>query len=236
MLTAPIFSARNVPPTIRAAISMIIALLLFRLLPYQYNISNWNIADYLLVGGRELFIGILLGVIPRLMFAAIEFAGSVIGFQMGFSIVNVVDPQTDTQVSIIASFETMVATLLFVVLDGHHIFIEAISWSFSKIPIAGFQFSDSIGEMLIRFSADLFVIGFVLGSPIIISMLLANVIMGFMARSIPQMNVFIVGFPFTIGLGLIMLALGVPFMVEAMTKLFFSAGEQIQQMIHAIPR
>lgn len=236
MLTAPILSARNVPMTLRASMTMVIALLLFRLLPYQYNISNWNTADYLLVGGRELFVGILLGTIPRIMFASIEFAGSVIGFQMGFSIVNVVDPQTDTQVSIIASFETMIATLLFVVLDGHHIFIEAITWSFEKIPVAGFQYSNNIIEMLIRFSADLFVVGFVLGSPIIIAMLLANVIMGFMARSIPQMNVFIVGFPFTIGLGLIMLVLGVPFMVEAMTKLFFTAGEQIQQMIMAIPR
>ena len=101
-------------------------------------------------------IGLLLGVIPRIMFAAVDFAGSVIGFMMGLSIANVVDPQTDVQVSIVASLETLLATLLFIVLDGHHIFFEAITYSYNYVPIGGFLFSANKIDFLLRIMANLF--------------------------------------------------------------------------------
>ncbi|MBU2512188.1 flagellar type III secretion system protein FliR [bacterium] len=236
-LTAPVLSSENVPRMLRIYLALLCALILFSVLP-QTNIifSTLNTVDYFLLALKELMIGLLLGVIPRIMFAAIDFAGTMTGFLMGLSIANVVDPQTDVQVSIIASLEGLLATLLFIVIDGHHMFFEVLSYSYQEIPIGGFLFSGNKIDFLLRITADLFIIGLKLGAPLIVSLLLANIIMGFMARSIPQMNVFIVGFPFTIGLGLIFLIVGMPHLIRAMEQLFGKMGEQIINLIQIMAK
>jgi len=236
-VTAPVLSSGNVPRPLRLYLTLICALIIFSIIPpLRLSLNDLNTADYLLLGFRELMIGLLLGVIPRIMFAAVDFAGTIIGFQMGLSIANVVDPQTDMQVSIVASYQTMLATLLFVVLDGHHIFFEALIISYQEIPIAGFMFTNGKLMVLLRLMGDLVIIGLKLGAPIIVSMLLANVIMGFMARSIPQMNVFVVGFPFTIGLGLILLIIGTPHLVDALTRLMNAFGRQTVDLLRIMAR
>jgi len=170
------------------------------------------------------------------IFAAVDFAGTIIGFQMGFSIANVVDPQTDTQVSIIASFEIVLATLIFLAIDGHHIFLEAISTSYEQIPINGVNLGANKIDFILRITADLFILGLKLSAPYIVALLLANVIMGFMARSIPQMNVFVVGFPFTIGLGLLLLALGMPYLGQAIISMFGRIDDQVIELIQLLSR
>lgn len=235
-ITAPVLSSANVPGALRIYFSILCSFIVLSMITVPKIPLNATVADYFLLGFKELMVGLLLGIIPRVMFAAVDFAGSIIGFQMGLSIANVMDPQTDLQVSIIASFETILATLLFIVLDGHHIFFEALLVSYQKVPIQGFLFTPGKIEFLLRIMGDLFIVGVKLGSPIIISMLLANVIMGFMARSIPQMNVFIVGFPFTIGLGLILIIIGIPHMVDALTKLYGTFGRQTMQLLDLMAR
>ena len=231
-VTAPVLSSENVPRVLRVYLTIICALILFNVVPpTNISLAALNVIDYFLLVLKELMIGLLLGTIPRIMFAAINFGATIVGFQMGLSIANVVDPQTDTQISVIASFEGLLATLLFVVLDGHHIFFEVISISYHKIPIGSFLFTEAKIDFLLRIMGDLVIIGLKLGAPLVISLLLANVIMGFMARSIPQMNVFIVGFPFTIGLGFIMLIIGMPHLVQAISKLFNSSGRQILELL-----
>jgi flagellar biosynthetic protein FliR len=235
-VTAPVLSSENVPRALRAYLSIICSFIIFSVIVAPKVNLNATVADYFLMGFKELMVGLMLGVIPRIMFASVNFAGTIIGFQMGLSIANVVDPQTDMQVSIIASFETILATLLFVVLDGHHIFFEALLVSYQKVPIQGFLFTPEKIEFLLRIMGNLVIIGVKLGSPIIISMLLANVIMGFMARSIPQMNVFIVGFPFTIGLGLVLIIIGIPHMVDALTRFYGAFGRQTLELLDLMAR
>ncbi|PCI23296.1 MAG: flagellar biosynthetic protein FliR [SAR324 cluster bacterium] len=235
-LTAPIISADTIPPSVRIYLALICALIIFHVVPQNLALDRLNTADYLLLVIRELMIGLLLGVVPKIMFASIDFAGTVIGFQMGFSIANVVDPQTEVQVSIIAAFEGVLATLLFVVLDGHHIFFEVLALSYQKVALGGFVFSPNKIDFLSRLMADLFIIGLQLGAPLIVALLFANVILGFMARSIPQMNIFVVGFPFTIGLGLILLWFGMPYTVRAMVQLFGTTGPKILDFLALMAR
>lgn len=231
IVTAPILSADTVPRPLRVYLTLLITLILINVIPFKEGIDTLNTLDFFLLALKELMVGLLLGVVPRVLFAAIDFAGTIIGFQMGLSISNVVDPQTDAQVSIIASFEGVVATLIFLALDGHHVFFDALSFSYQAVPIGGFQFTDNKIDFLIRITANLFIIGLKLGAPIIIALLLANIILGFMARSIPQMNIFVVGFPFTIGLGLIMLYIGLPQITQGMSKIFNSFGKDVAELI-----
>lgn len=236
-VTAPVLSSENVPRSLRIYMVILSSLIIFNVLPpVQVALSELNPIDYFLLVLKELMIGLLLGVIPRIIFAAVDFAGTVVGFMMGLSIANVVDPQTDVQVSIIASLEGLLATLLFIVLDGHHIFFEVITYSYQQVPVGGFLFTSNKTEFLLRAMGDLIIIGLKIAAPLVISLLLANVIMGFMARAIPQMNVFIVGFPFTIGLGFIMLIIGMPHLVQAISKLFNGAEVQIVELIQLMAR
>lgn len=236
-VTAPVLSSENVPIILRIYLVIICSLIILNVLPpTDIAFTRLTTLDYFLLVFKELMIGLLIGFIPRIIFAAVDFAGTVTGFIMGLSIANVVDPQTDVQVSIIASLEGLLATLLFIVLDGHHIFFEVMLFSYGEVPIGGFLFTQNKMDFLLRAMGDLIIIGLKLGAPLIISLLLANVIMGFMARSIPQMNVFIVGFPFTIGLGFILLILGMPHLIRAMSQLFALMGEQIVDLIKLMPQ
>lgn len=236
-VTAPILSSGSVPRTVRVYLAVLCALIIFSVVPpTDIPFTRLTTIDYLLIALKELMIGLLLGFIPRIMFAAIDFAGTIVGFIMGLSIANVIDPRTDLQVSIIASFKGLIATLLFVTLDGHHIFFEAIGYSYQHVPVGGFLFTPNKADFLLRAMGDLVIIGLKLGAPLVVSLLLANVIMGFMARSIPQMNVFIVGFPFTIGMGFILLIIGMPHLVRAMTLLFNQVGMQVMDLIRLMPQ
>jgi flagellar biosynthesis protein FliR len=235
-ITAPILSSPNVPRTVRLYMMVLFSLIFFNVLPPVNFQTNLPAITYFLIGMKELIIGLLLGSVPRVIFAAIDFAGTIIGFQMGFSIANVVDPQTDTQVSIIASFEIVLATLIFLAIDGHHIFIEAISISYEQIPINGVNFGGNKIGFLLRITADLFILGLKLSAPYVVALLLANIIMGFMARSVPQMNVFVVGFPFTIGMGLLLLVMGMPFLGQAITNMFGRIDDQVIQLIQLLSR
>lgn len=234
--TAPIISSTTVPTQIRIYLTLICTLIVLNLIPkIEYN-PYYTLMDYFFISVKEVMIGLLLGVVPRVFFAAVDFAGTLIGFQMGFSVANVVDPQTDTQVSIMASFQNVLATLLFVLVDGHHIFFEVITISYEKIPIAGFLFSPAKIEPLVQLTATIFFNGLKLGAPLVVSLLFANVIMGMMARSVPNLNVFVVGYPFTIMLGLILMLAGVPYMMNAMSKFINAIGPDVLNWIQLMKR
>ncbi len=235
-LTAPIISSETVPRMIRVYLAFLMTLILFNVIPPINYPTNLNVAFYFLIVAKELMVGLLLGVVPRVMFAAIDFAGTVIGFQMGFSMANVVDPQTSATVSIIASFKTLIATLLFVTVDGHHIFIEALAASYQKIPIGGFLFNEGKVQILIELTATIFSIGLQLGAPIIVALLFTNVMMGFTARSIPNLNVFVVGFPLTILLGMVFLVTGMPFLTQSISQQFLSTRQGVIDLLSVMAK
>ncbi|MGK0289689.1 MAG: flagellar biosynthetic protein FliR [bacterium] len=236
IFVAPLFSAKQIPRQIRAGLVLIISLIFYNLAPSGFSFTGWTVADYFTIVSKELMIGLLIGIIPRLMFAGIELAGSLVGYQMGFAVVNVVDPTSNSQISIIASFQVMIATLLLVLFDGHLIFLDTLFQSYQKIPIGGFLFSSGKIDVIIRLSAEMFVIGLKLAGLFIVPLLLANTVMGLLARSIPQLNVFVVGFPLTIGLGLFLLIVGMPYFVTALKELFFSLDKQIIELLTLITK
>ena len=230
-VTAPILSSDTVPRQLRAGLALFVGLILFMALPLKPIYADWTPTAFFLIAIRETMIGLLLGVVPRLLFAAIDFAGTVIGFQMGLSLANVVDPQPRIQTSLIASFDSLVATLFFVVIDGHHIFFEVMATSYEQIPLGGFTFEANKIDFLLRLTANMILLGLQLGAPLIVALLMANVILGFMARAMPQMNIFIVGIPVTILIGFVIIAFGMPYLTGAIHKSFNTLGSQVLELI-----
>jgi len=120
-------------------------------------------------------IGITIGLAGRLVFAGVQLAGQLAGFQMGFAIVNVFDPITSAQVSIIAQFQYLLAMLVFLAVDGHHLFLYSIAESYRIVPAFGFHFSGELTRAILELSKDMFVIAIKTGAPVIAMLLMISI-------------------------------------------------------------
>jgi len=217
--TAPVFGSSNTPPQMKVVISLMLALILYPFIPSITVFPN-RPDHYIVLIASELLIGMVLGIIARFLFGAVEFAGTVIGFQMGLGMAMVFDPQSQEQISLVGRFESATATLIFLAMDGHLIVLQALVRSYSVLPPGGSSISRPLIEKLTELSASIFVIGLQIGAPLIVALFLANAVVGLLARSVPQIQVFVVGFPLTLMLGFLFLLFGMPFFAQAVHQMF----------------
>lgn len=226
LIAAPLFGSRNVPFQLKAGLSLVLAMVIFPVAGFQ-EVYLTGIPSLVTAMMGEVLIGVIIGFTARLIFSAVQLAGQLIGFQMGFGIVNVIDPQTSTQFSIVAQFQNVMTLLIFLVLDAHYWFILAISSSFELIPPLGFCFTNSLMEAIVSLSCDMFVIAAKVAAPVIAVLLFTSVALGLIARTVPQMNIFIVGFPIKIAIGLLGVGFSLPLLSVMLRNLFKRMGEDI---------
>lgn len=219
MASAPIFGDQNIPIQIKTALTFIMALVFYPVLAAPQIPANPDLLYMIKLMALEVGVGLLIGFSARLLLAGVSMAGEVVGFQMGLGIANVVDPVSQNQVSLIGQLQIIFSLLLLVVMDGHHLFIQAIASSYQLIPPGGFELTEPLFKHLTDLSAGIFVLSLQIGAPLIVAMMAANLAIGLMARSVPQLNVIVVGFPFTIGMGLLVMVLSFPFFIEAVAAL-----------------
>lgn len=219
--TMPVISESTVPAKVKAALSIIIAIIIFPLVaPQMPSVKHLHFIEMIFLMIGEAMIGLTIGFVARLVFAAIQVAGDIIGFQMGFAIANVIDPMSYQQVSIITELQYLVAMLLFFTVNAHHLFFQAIIQSYTLIAPLSFHFSGQLMQFIFSISKDMFVIALKLAAPIMAVMIFTNVALGVVARTVPQMNIFIVGFPLQISLGLIFLGITTPLFIRITQGIF----------------
>ncbi len=142
---------------------------------------------------------------------------------MGFAIVNVIDPYMNTQISIIARFKGLLALLIFFSLNAHYLVISGLLKSFELVPIAGWTFKNRMAAQLVRWTGDIFIMALKIASPVLVTLFLTNIALALIARTMPQINVFIIGFPLEIGIGFLMLGITMPFFSWCFRQ-FFEKG------------
>jgi flagellar biosynthetic protein FliR len=233
VIMLPILGDRTSPVRIKAGLSLFITILVVPFLDIPAGISEDVFALGMKIGG-ELLTGIVLGFAGRLLFEGIQMAGQLIGFQMGFSIVNIIDPVTSEQVSIIAEFQYLLAGLFFLAVDGHHILLRAISESYTVVPIFGFHMTGFLVQNFADLTRDMFVVTMKISAPVVVALVFANIGLGLVARTVPQINVFIVGFPLQIAIGLIGVGLTVPVFLHVSTGLFSGLSGQITLLLKSM--
>lgn len=200
----PFFGAEIVPRRVTASIAFFLALVLMPVVPsVNVDTSNLKILTLVVLLLHDLLIGLCMGLAINIIFAGIQTAGEIIGFQMGFSIVNVVDPMTGVDAPITANMLYIVAFLLFLSFGGHHMLIRALVESFSIMPVQATLPKQGYLLSVISYGAQVFVIGVKVAAPVIGILLLVNIAFAITARAVPQMNVFIVSFPISIAIGFI---------------------------------
>jgi flagellar biosynthetic protein FliR len=218
LIMIPVIGERTVPLSVKGGLAILVSLLLLPAvhakLPDLHSESEAEIFVLVIAMCSEVLIGIVIGFAAKIIFSGIQFAGEMIGIQIGFSIVNIIDPISSAQVSVISEFQYLVALLIYLAVDAHHTFILAIADSYRFISPFAYHFSGSLIHYIIVFSKELFVTAIKISAPVMAVLFFTNVALGVVARTVPQINIFIVGFPLQIAVGLTILALMSPFFVK----------------------
>lgn len=211
LMTAPIFHDQAVPARAKIGFSLLCAILITPLLPpEQYiPISHPNAALLLI---QQILIGAAIGFSMRLVFTALELAGDMIGLQMGLSFAGFISPSTGEQTPLVGSFLGVIAALIFLAVNGHLMLIAGVVESFNTLPIDPKLGSSPDFYALAHMGADVFRLGLHIALPVLATMLILNLALGVLARVAPQLNIFAVGFPVTLLVGMIALAMALPFL------------------------
>jgi flagellar biosynthetic protein FliR len=173
----------------------------------------------------------LIGLLFRLLFMGVLTAGGIVGYQLGFAMVTVFDQNLSSQVSIIGRFWYMLAILIFLGINGHHLIISAFADSYALLPLGVFECNPAVGELIIKLTAFVFVIALKLAAPLMIALFLTDVALGTIAKTMPTMNVFFVGFPIKITAGLIVIALSLPVFAFVLEKTTGYLDEQLRFLL-----
>lgn len=223
----PVFSGRALPTRIKTVVVVMITLCCYPALQItppseiRYDAISLGLLIF-----REVMIGLTLSFITRIIFSAVEFSGQIIGMQMGLTISSIIDPSFGNQTQIMSVLQSLLATLLFLSLNIHHVFINTIVDSFRVIPLGNWHLTPDILSFLIKGTADILILGIRIAAPVMVALLLTSVVLGIMARAFPQMNIFMVSMPLNIGLGLIVLGLTVTIFFHVLQVAFGTITEQ----------
>ena len=234
MMTVPVFGHVSIPRLLRVWFIIILTLMIFPSSVVSEIQPPPTTVQLAIVILSELAIGFLMGFAVIIIFSAVQFAGHIIGLQMGLAVANIIDPMSAGQISIIGEFYYILSLLIFILLNGHHYLIAALVRSFELVPVGGGVFGMEMMTFIIKMSTMLFVVGIKLAAPVILTLFIMNSVVGIVARSVPQMNVFIVGFPVAIGVGLIMIGLSFPFFYKVLNNAFGGLEDDIATIIRIL--
>ncbi|NLF84143.1 MAG: flagellar biosynthetic protein FliR [Candidatus Gastranaerophilales bacterium] len=210
--TAPLFSTFPCPYQIKAGLAGLSAFVMY---PFILQVSNYTLPNdlitFTLLLAKELSVGLMIGFSASLIFTGIQVAGHLLSMEMGIAMANALDPITQQQVPIVGQFYLFMASILFIFINGHQWLFSSIHESYVSIPIGlDFSFSAPIVEQLIVFFSRLFATAFSLILPIFEILMLITILMGFLSKVVPQMNVFMVVLPLKIYIGLSLMVILMP--------------------------
>jgi flagellar biosynthesis protein FliR len=234
LMSIPIFDSRGIPFLFKMALAFATAIVLFPLLKLDVVPVTSDLFTLGISAAGEIFLGLAIGFSVKLIFAGIQLAGQLAGYQMGLAIANVMDPATSEQVPLLAQFNNLIGLLVFLSINAHYWFIKALTESFRLVPPLTVNFGNSLMEQFTRLSGNMFVIALQVGAPVIAAMLLTSVAFGLVARTVPQMNVFIVAMPLKIGVGLLFIGFGLPYFSAFLKNIFSDLGQNIILMLKAM--
>ena len=234
-IMAPIYSDKTVPTMVKAGFAIILAIVFlptvngYEALPVIE--TNWQLAGLVF---NEILIGFIIGLTFRLIFIGVMMAGTFVGYQMGFMFAQMFDRDNQTQVSVIGRFWYVLALLFFLTVNGHHMILNSIAESFQVIPLGNATMSGAIGEMMIKYTAYIFIIAIKIASPIMITLFLTDIALGTIAKTMPTMNVFFVGMPIKIATALAVMAVAMPLFVYVIERSMMFFDHELRTLMYSI--
>lgn len=235
-LTAIPFNGRSISVQVKVWLAALIAFFLFMIYAHEQVQIAGNLVGYFLQFLGEVMIGVVLGFLTQIIFSIFQFAGQIIDMQMGFGVVNVIDPQSGIQLPVMGTFQYLLAIVFFLTIDGHHYLLAALNQSYNLLPIGQFHLTDPFYVFIIDLTGEMFSAAFKIALPLLGALFIADLALGIIARTVPQINVFLIGMPLKIGLGLGLMMLLVPLLVWVFGRIFIGLFENWSQVLIILGR
>lgn len=220
--SAPFLNNSGLPKRMRLLLGLALTVAIIPTLPPMPNVVPTS-GQGLWILVQQILIGVGMGFSMRVVFAGIELSGQLVGNQMGLGFATFYDPLSSSQTVVIANFATMIATLLFLSMNGHLIYFATLAESFHVIPVSLNPVSAEGWKILALSAQKIFIIGVVLSLPVVTALLITNLALGVLNKAAPQLNLFAVGFPITLSIGFIGLMLSLSYMAVPLER-FFNEG------------
>ncbi|SFU71465.1 flagellar biosynthetic protein FliR [Nitrosomonas eutropha] len=219
MTATPLLGSSSIPTQVKLGLAVLLTILIAPLLPPLPQIDPGSGVG-LIVLLQQIIIGLAMGFSIRIVFTAVEMAGEITGLQMGLGFATFFDPQQSGQVQLVGRFYGLLATLLFLAIDGHLQVIAVLAQSFTTLPISADGMNVVSFTTLVNWGAEIFALGLHLALPVLAALLITNLALGILTRAAPQLNIFAVGFPLTLGIGLLVMSWALPYFTPVLTKMF----------------
>lgn len=230
----PVFNSAQAPVKIRAGLALLLSLALFPIIEPYIPVHSFELSTIGLLVANEVLLGAMLGLIAQFIFTAVQFGGTIIGYQMGFAAANVFDPQSQRQISLMSQFQNVFAILIFLALDIHHIFLRALIESYQLLPPGYFNFSGEAIPFLMKLAGNMFILGVKFSVPILAVLLLSGLVLGLMTRVFPQFNVFMFSFPLNIGLAFLVIGLTLNMVAALLGREFGALSDHFHQLFQLL--
>lgn len=218
----PLLGNRAAPHSVRVALAFILALVIAPTLPLQPQVEVVS-GPGLLILVQQILIGLALGFALKIVLMAMEFAGHIMGLQMGLSFATLFDPINGAQTAVLSQLLVITAALILFAFNGHHLVLAALWQSFHDVPIGILSFSGRGFMVLVEWGGTIFMTGLHIALPVTAALLAANLAIGMMTRASPQLNIFAVGFPITLAAGFLVLYLSLLYMPAFLEGLWLRA-------------
>jgi len=234
MVFAPVFSARSVPAQIKIIFALVCSIAMMPAAAVMQIPEEPGIYAILDCAFGEILIGMVLGFVASMIFAAMQFAGQLISFNLGFAIINLIDPQSDVEVSVFGLLENYLGLIFFLLINGHHWFFLAVSDSFRYLPVQGVHLTGPSIQEIVRLSSQVLTAGVQIAAPVLAVTIICDVILGIIGRAAPQIQILIVGMPLKTLVGFTCLSISFYFLPQLLGRLFIQLYRSLFALMHSM--
>ncbi|AGB40644.1 flagellar biosynthetic protein FliR [Halobacteroides halobius DSM 5150] len=229
----PIFGSKAIPKRFKIGLAIIITIILMGVISLpEVKVPQLGLLVLQLL--TEFTIGLIMGFILLLVFVAVQLAGQLIARRMGLAMANILNPQSGTRVAVIGQLQNIIAILVFLTLNGHHQILRLLVTSFDLINLGQFNTSSDLFALLLRLNGDLFPMAFKIALPILATLFIVDLSFGLVARTVPQLNVFMLGLPLKLLVGLIILTITLPNYISFLETTFKNVFKNIYAVLKLI--
>ena len=227
---APFLGDKRIPVIAKVGLGCFAALIMLPLIEFLPS-SHKTAPGFIYAALREGMVGLSIGFLAKLLFVGVQFSGQFVSLQMGFAMAQLFNPATENNVPVLGEFYYIVAILIYLAIGGHGFLFDAIAQSFNVVPLGELAFQDEFFRVFTELTSEVFVIALKIAAPVFVSILIIDLSLGLVARLVPQMNVFIFGFPLKISVGILIIAFGLPIFGTLFIAIYESSKANIVTMI-----
>ena len=228
----PIFSASQIPLQVRFGLGLTISFVVYHVVPTIAPLDGLGALTSAVF--CQAMVGLVFGFVSFLVFTGVQFAGAVLDIEVGFSVVNVINPLSGETVSVLGELELALATLIYLISNAHHYLFEGMAGSFNLVPLPFIAVQPTLQNDVSAFFARSLLLVFQIAAPVVIALFLVNIGLALMARVAPQLNVFAIGFPLQILVGLGMIVLTLPLLVVVLPQVFGETPRELDTVLRLL--